>query len=258
MFALVTIIASLCDGYTCVTASLVWRLHLCDGYTCVTASLVWRLHLCDGYTCVTASLVWRLHLCDGYTCVTATLVWRLHLCDGYTCVTASLVWRLHLCDGYTCVTATLVWRLHLCDGYTCVTATLVWQLHLCDLQQSAVSSSSLPLTHMCAIHALIAAYLNLISQSTDLIDLRQYIQQVCHTHWSDAFLSQLSHTLSLLLSFLSLSCTNLSLIFVFFIFVPLSPFSQFPLCFSLSPSLATTLRLYLCLFGSLHYFCVYV
>ncbi|XP_041357313.1 protein EFR3 homolog B-like isoform X2 [Gigantopelta aegis] len=55
-----------------------------------------------------------------------------------------------------------------------------------DIQQTVMNNSSLPLTHKCAIHALIAAYLNLISQSTDLPDLRQYIQKVIKTREKEA------------------------------------------------------------------------
>ena len=42
-------------------------------------------------------------------------------------------------------------------------------------------SSSLPITHKCAIHALIAAYLNLMSQLTAIPALCQHVDQVSST-----------------------------------------------------------------------------
>ena len=47
--------------------------------------------------------------------------------------------------------------------------------------QAMTLTSNIPITHKCAIHALIAAYLNLMSQLTAIPTLCQHVNQVCHT-----------------------------------------------------------------------------
>ncbi|ESO87502.1 hypothetical protein LOTGIDRAFT_166379 [Lottia gigantea] len=47
-----------------------------------------------------------------------------------------------------------------------------------DIQQMIVTSAGLPLTHKCAIHGLIAAYMNLLTHLTDIPSLAEYISQV--------------------------------------------------------------------------------
>ena len=58
------------------------------------------------------------------------------------------------------------------------------------LQNIAVNNLSLPLTHKCAMHALVAAFLNLISQLTDVPQLAAYVYTVC-THQIGSYLNSL-------------------------------------------------------------------
>ncbi|BFZ16341.1 hypothetical protein BsWGS_19380 [Bradybaena similaris] len=47
-----------------------------------------------------------------------------------------------------------------------------------DIQQLALNSTSLPMTHLCAIHSLVAAFLNFVGQATNLSTLYHYVQRV--------------------------------------------------------------------------------
>ncbi|CAG5114718.1 unnamed protein product, partial [Candidula unifasciata] len=47
-----------------------------------------------------------------------------------------------------------------------------------DIQQLALKSTSLPMTHLCAIHSLVAAFLNFVGQTTSLCTLYHYVQRV--------------------------------------------------------------------------------
>ncbi|XP_071117985.1 protein EFR3 homolog B-like isoform X1 [Haliotis cracherodii] len=55
-----------------------------------------------------------------------------------------------------------------------------------DIQQMAVTNMGLPLTHKCAIHGLIGAYLNLVSQLTAIPQLCQYVAQVTDARSKEA------------------------------------------------------------------------
>lgn len=60
------------------------------------------------------------------------------------------------------------------------------------LLQQMVSNSALPITHMCAIHSLVAAYLNLISQLTAIPALCQHVSQVRYSESRKESLLKLS------------------------------------------------------------------
>ncbi|GFN81470.1 protein efr3 homolog b [Plakobranchus ocellatus] len=47
-----------------------------------------------------------------------------------------------------------------------------------DIQQMAVNSSTLPVTHVCAIHSLVAAFLNMLAQVTNITALYHYVLNV--------------------------------------------------------------------------------
>ncbi|GFS23134.1 protein EFR3 homolog B [Elysia marginata] len=47
-----------------------------------------------------------------------------------------------------------------------------------DIQQMAMNSSALPLTHICAIHSLVAAFLNMLAQITNVTTLYHYVLKV--------------------------------------------------------------------------------
>lgn len=55
-----------------------------------------------------------------------------------------------------------------------------------DIQNIAVNNLSLPLTHKCAMHALVAAFLNLISQLTDVPQLAAYVYTIIECRSTEA------------------------------------------------------------------------
>ncbi|BFY99181.1 hypothetical protein BsWGS_02221 [Bradybaena similaris] len=55
-----------------------------------------------------------------------------------------------------------------------------------DIQQMALNSSTLPMTHLCAIHSLVAAFLNFIAQTTSVNSLCPYVQQVVDVREKEA------------------------------------------------------------------------
>lgn len=55
-----------------------------------------------------------------------------------------------------------------------------------DIQQMAVTNNKLPLTHVCAIHGLVAAFLNTLSQVTNVGSLSHYVLQVIETREEEA------------------------------------------------------------------------
>ncbi|XP_050400570.1 protein EFR3 homolog B isoform X1 [Patella vulgata] len=55
-----------------------------------------------------------------------------------------------------------------------------------DIQKMVVTSAGLPITHKCAIHGLIAAYINILAYLSSISSLAEYVQQVIETRKTEA------------------------------------------------------------------------